>query len=68
MKMSITFSDPCSEQISRSTEYFNYTNKEVDGILAEYEKARSTDSAKNAYHKLHKELAADLPYLSSLET
>lgn len=42
---------------------FNYSNPEVDATLAEYEKARTTDSAKNAYHKLHRQLADDLPYL-----
>ena len=42
---------------------FNYSNPEVDATLVEYEKARTTDSAKNAYHKLHSQLADDLPYL-----
>jgi len=42
---------------------FNYTNTEVDATLVEYEKARTTDAAKNAYHKLHQQLADDLPYL-----
>ena len=42
---------------------FNYSNPEVDATLVEYEKARTTDTAKNAYHKLHSQLADDLPYL-----
>ena len=42
---------------------FNYSNPAVDATLVEYEKARTTDSAKNAYHKLHQQLSDDLPYL-----
>ena len=42
---------------------FNYSNPEVDATLVEYEKLGTTDSAKNAYHKLHAQLADDLPYL-----
>ena len=42
---------------------FNYSNPAVDSTLVEYEKARTTDTAKNAYHKLHSQLADDLPYL-----
>jgi len=42
---------------------FNYSNPEVDGILGEYAAARTDTAAQDAYHKLHKVLATDLPYL-----
>lgn len=42
---------------------FNYSNAEVDGILAQYDAARTDTAAKDAYHKLHEHLASDLPYL-----
>lgn len=42
---------------------FNYSNPEVDAILAEYDAAHTDTAARNAYHKLHEKLAEDLPYL-----
>jgi peptide/nickel transport system substrate-binding protein len=42
---------------------FNYSNPEVDGILEEYDQARTDTAAQDAYHKLHKVLSTDLPYL-----
>ncbi len=42
---------------------FNYSNPEVDQILGEYSAARTDTAAQDAYHKLHKTLADDLPYL-----
>ena len=42
---------------------FNYSNPEVDKILAEYDVARTDTAAQDAYHKLHATLSKDLPYL-----
>lgn len=42
---------------------FNYSNDDVDGMLARYEAARTDTEAKDAYHELHAYLAEDLPYL-----
>jgi len=42
---------------------FNYSNTEVDALLKQYAAARTDTSAQDAYHDLHKLLAADLPYL-----
>ncbi len=42
---------------------FNYSNADVDKILAEYEAARTDTQAQDAYHGLHKKLAEELPYL-----
>jgi peptide/nickel transport system substrate-binding protein len=42
---------------------FNYSNKEVDRILGDYDVARTDTEAKNAYHELHAYLSQDLPYL-----
>jgi peptide/nickel transport system substrate-binding protein len=42
---------------------FNYSNPKVDGLLGDYDKARTDTEAKDAYHNLHAYLAQDLPYL-----
>lgn len=42
---------------------FNYTNAEVDKLLAQYDVAKTDTAARDAYHKLHRKLAEDLPYL-----
>ena len=42
---------------------FNYTNPGADQLMVEYNQARTDTAAFDAYHKLHKLLAADLPYL-----
>ena len=42
---------------------FNYSNAEVDRLLAQYDAARTDTEAQDAYHELHKFLADDLPYL-----
>ena len=42
---------------------FNYSNPEVDAILARYGAARSDREAQDAYHELHALLADDLPYI-----
>ncbi|RME27742.1 MAG: ABC transporter substrate-binding protein [Deltaproteobacteria bacterium] len=42
---------------------FNYSNAAVDATLAEYDKAITDTAARDAYHKLHEQLAEDLPYL-----
>ena len=42
---------------------FNYTNPAADQLMVEYNQARTDTAAFDAYHKLHKLLAADLPYL-----
>jgi peptide/nickel transport system substrate-binding protein len=42
---------------------FNYTNTQVDALLAQYDAASTDTAAKDAYHKLHEQLAAELPYL-----
>lgn len=42
---------------------FNYSNDDVDRILARYERARTDTEARDAYHDLHEALAQDLPYL-----
>ncbi|MFM2247695.1 MAG: hypothetical protein RL071_3769 [Pseudomonadota bacterium] len=42
---------------------FNYSNAQVDGILKEYDAARTDKAAQDAYHKLHATLAEELPYL-----
>lgn len=42
---------------------FNYSNSAVDATLAQYEAARTDTAAQDAYHKVHAQLAKDLPYL-----
>lgn len=42
---------------------FNYSNPEVDQILARYEEARTDTQAQDAYHDLHAKLAEELPYI-----
>lgn len=42
---------------------FNYSNPEVDTILARYDEARTDTAAQDAYHDLHAKLADELPYL-----
>jgi len=42
---------------------FNYSNAEVDAVLARYESAKTDTEAQDAYHDLHAMLAQDLPYL-----
>jgi len=42
---------------------FNFSNAEVDAVLADFDKARTDTTAQDAYHKLHTMLADDLPYL-----
>lgn len=42
---------------------FNYSNAEVDKILARFEAARTDTEAQDAYHELHAYLAEDLPYV-----
>mgnify|MGYP003949940335 CR=1 FL=1 len=42
---------------------FGYTNAQVDTILDEYEDAVTDTEQRDAYHKLHKVLSQDLPYL-----
>ena len=68
-KWSFNIDEDVNEIFQTRTQYqgsrniFNYSNSEVDSILKEFDAARSVDAAKNAYHQLHKALAADLPYL-----
>jgi len=42
---------------------FRYKNDQVDAILAEYNDAVTDTEQRDAYHKLHKALSIDLPYL-----
>ena len=42
---------------------FNYSNADVDATLNEFDKAITDTAARDAYHKLHAQLAEDLPYL-----
>jgi ABC-type oligopeptide transport system substrate-binding subunit len=42
---------------------FNFSNAQVDTLLAQYEVARTDTQAQDAYHKLHALLAQELPYL-----
>ncbi len=42
---------------------FNYSNAAVDQSIAEYNAARTDTAANDAYHKLHTQVADDLPYL-----
>lgn len=42
---------------------FNYTNTAVDQSITEYNAARTDTAANDAYHKLHQQLADELPYL-----
>lgn len=42
---------------------FNYKNSDVDATLGQYDKAITDTAARDAYHKLHTQLAEDLPYL-----
>ncbi|MBW1879033.1 MAG: hypothetical protein JRJ84_11775, partial [Deltaproteobacteria bacterium] len=46
-----------------SLNIFNYSNPEVDRILADYNGSRTDTEAQDAYHELHAYLAEDLPYL-----
>lgn len=42
---------------------FNYSNPQVDALLAQYQSAKTDTQARDAYHKLHEKLNDDLPYL-----
>lgn len=42
---------------------FNYSNADVDKTLSQYDAAITDTAARDAYHKLHQQLAEDLPYL-----
>jgi len=42
---------------------FNYTNAEIDQLLAQYDVAKTDTAARDAYHKLHKRLSEELPYV-----
>ncbi len=42
---------------------FNYHNREVDALLAQFDAAKTDTAARDAYHQLHQKLAEDLPYL-----
>jgi peptide/nickel transport system substrate-binding protein len=42
---------------------FNYSNSQVDVLLAQYESAQTDTQAQDAYHKLHAMLADELPYI-----
>ncbi|MBX2799173.1 MAG: ABC transporter substrate-binding protein [Myxococcales bacterium] len=42
---------------------FNFSNPEVDAILARYDAARTDTEAQDAYHDLHAKLAEELPYV-----
>lgn len=42
---------------------FNYSNTTVDGLIAQYDAARTDTEAQDAYHELHAFLAQDLPYI-----
>ncbi len=42
---------------------FRYTNERVDSVLKEYEDAVTDTEQRDAYHKLHKMLSIELPYL-----
>lgn len=42
---------------------FDYSNPQVDAILAKYDAAKTDTEAQDAYHDLHAFLADDLPYL-----
>jgi ABC-type oligopeptide transport system substrate-binding subunit len=42
---------------------FNYTNPQVDALLAQYQSAKTDTQARDAYHKLHEKLDDELPYL-----
>jgi peptide/nickel transport system substrate-binding protein len=46
-----------------SRNIFNYSNSQVDGLLADYATAETDTQAKDAYHSLHSLLSEDLPYL-----
>ncbi len=46
-----------------SKNIFNYSNAQVDALLAQYESARTDTQARDAYHKLHALLAEELPYI-----
>jgi peptide/nickel transport system substrate-binding protein len=42
---------------------FNYSNPDVDKLLARFDAARTDTEARDAYHDLHAKLADDLPYI-----
>ncbi len=42
---------------------FNYSNPEVDALVARYDNARTDTEAQDAYHDLHALLAEELPYI-----
>ncbi len=46
-----------------SKNIFNFTNTQVDVLLAQYDAARTDTQAQDAYHQLHETLAGELPYL-----
>jgi peptide/nickel transport system substrate-binding protein len=46
-----------------SLNIFNYSDPEVDKILARFDAARTDTEARDAYHDLHAKLAEELPYI-----
>ena len=42
---------------------FGYSNANVDATIAEYQDAVTDTEQRDAYHKLHKILSEELPYL-----
>ena len=46
-----------------SRNIFNYSNAEVDKILARFNAAKTDTEAQDAYHDLHAYLSKDLPYI-----
>lgn len=46
-----------------SLNIFNYSNAEVDQLLAKFDAARTDTEARDAYHELHEKLADELPYI-----
>ncbi|MCB9766104.1 MAG: ABC transporter substrate-binding protein [Alphaproteobacteria bacterium] len=42
---------------------FNYSNPQIDALLAQYDVAKTDTQAQDAYHKLHAKLDEELPYL-----
>lgn len=42
---------------------FNYSDPEVDKVLARFDAARTDTEARDAYHDLHSKLADELPYI-----
>ena len=42
---------------------FDYSNPQIDSLLAQYEASKTDTQARDAYHKLHEKLNDELPYL-----